>query len=405
MARAVEGHWPAPLSGLVVVPYGHAVPCRHVSVVEAAPPRARRGRSARGERHRRRGQRPHRRRPRPLPDLRRRVVAAQPARARHRARRRARDRRGAAAQRRADLRRQLRAQAPVGDQGWPPGGGRLAGACGRPDGLGRTRRRSVRDRLGTDGRRPDHVHGRARGARPVRGDRPRARAPSPARRRARRPRCSQRDSQARRSRSCRAPAPPSSSPRPTLWPRPPRRPRRAACAPSCSATRSRARRATSACATPATRSTWCAGASRATASVLLSGGETTVTVRGAGRGGRNTEYLLGLALGLEGCPDVFALAADTDGRDGSEGNAGAFLTPDTLARARAAGLDPRGLARRQRRLRPVRPPRRPARHRAHPDQRQRPAGHPPRAVTRCDAGAAVPTPQAARTAAHRARCE
>jgi hydroxypyruvate reductase len=80
-----------------------------------------------------------------------------------------------------------------------------------------------------------------------------------------------------------------------------------------------------------------------TASVLLSGGETTVTVRGAGRGGRNTEYLLGLALGLEGCPDVFALAADTDGRDGSAENAGAFLTPDTLARARAAGLDPRGL--------------------------------------------------------------
>ena len=80
---------------------------------------------------------------------------------------------------------------------------------------------------------------------------------------------------------------------------------------------------------------------RRAASVLLSGGETTVTVRGAGRGGRNTEYLLGLALGLEGCPDVFALAADTDGRDGSEDNAGAFVTPDTLARARAAGLDPR----------------------------------------------------------------
>jgi len=79
------------------------------------------------------------------------------------------------------------------------------------------------------------------------------------------------------------------------------------------------------------------------ASVLLSGGETTVTVRGAGRGGRDTEYLLGLALGLEGCPDVFALAADTDGRDGSEDNAGAFVTPDTLVRAREAGLDPRDL--------------------------------------------------------------
>jgi glycerate 2-kinase len=77
------------------------------------------------------------------------------------------------------------------------------------------------------------------------------------------------------------------------------------------------------------------------ATVLLSGGETTVTVRGDGRGGRNTEYLLGLALGLEGRPGIYALAADTDGIDGSEDNAGAFVTPDTLARARAAGLDAR----------------------------------------------------------------
>ena len=75
--------------------------------------------------------------------------------------------------------------------------------------------------------------------------------------------------------------------------------------------------------------------------VLLSGGETTVTVRGDGRGGRNTEYLLGLALGLDGRRDIHALAADTDGIDGSEDNAGAFVTPDTLARAAAAGLDPR----------------------------------------------------------------
>ncbi len=75
--------------------------------------------------------------------------------------------------------------------------------------------------------------------------------------------------------------------------------------------------------------------------VLLSGGETTVTVRGNGRGGRNTELLLGLALALDGAPGMHALAADTDGIDGSEDNAGAFVTPDTLARARAAGLDPR----------------------------------------------------------------
>ena len=74
--------------------------------------------------------------------------------------------------------------------------------------------------------------------------------------------------------------------------------------------------------------------------VLLSGGETTVTVRGKGRGGRNSEFLLGLALALDGMPGVHALAADTDGIDGSEDNAGAFLDPATLARARAAGLDP-----------------------------------------------------------------
>ncbi len=73
--------------------------------------------------------------------------------------------------------------------------------------------------------------------------------------------------------------------------------------------------------------------------VLLSGGETTVTVRGKGRGGRNAEFLAGLALGLHGAEGVFALAADTDGIDGSEDNAGGIVTPDTLARARAAGLD------------------------------------------------------------------
>ena len=77
--------------------------------------------------------------------------------------------------------------------------------------------------------------------------------------------------------------------------------------------------------------------------VLLSGGETTVTVRGAGRGGRNTEFLLALAQALDGAPGIHALAADTDGIDGSEDNAGAFITPDTLRRAKAAGLDVPGL--------------------------------------------------------------
>ena len=74
--------------------------------------------------------------------------------------------------------------------------------------------------------------------------------------------------------------------------------------------------------------------------VLLSGGETTVTVRGAGRGGRNVEFLLALGLALRGAAQVHALAADTDGVDGQEPIAGAMLAPDTLERAWAMGLSP-----------------------------------------------------------------
>jgi hydroxypyruvate reductase len=73
--------------------------------------------------------------------------------------------------------------------------------------------------------------------------------------------------------------------------------------------------------------------------VLLSGGETTVTVRGKGRGGRNAEFLLALTVALDGEPGVYAMAGDTDGVDGTEDNAGALVTPDTLARAAASGLD------------------------------------------------------------------
>ena len=80
--------------------------------------------------------------------------------------------------------------------------------------------------------------------------------------------------------------------------------------------------------------------SRGQAVALLSGGETTVTVRGHGRGGRNIEYLAGLALALGGCDGIHAVAADTDGIDGTENNAGAFILPNTLARAAALGLDP-----------------------------------------------------------------
>lgn len=74
--------------------------------------------------------------------------------------------------------------------------------------------------------------------------------------------------------------------------------------------------------------------------VLLSGGETTVTVRGQGRGGRNTEFLLALALAIDGVPGITALAADTDGIDGSETNAGAFADGTTISRLCAAGIDP-----------------------------------------------------------------
>ncbi|MGH7152768.1 MAG: glycerate kinase type-2 family protein [Acetobacteraceae bacterium] len=79
--------------------------------------------------------------------------------------------------------------------------------------------------------------------------------------------------------------------------------------------------------------------------VLLSGCETTVTIgRGsAGRGGRNTEFLLGLTVALAGTPGIWAMAADTDGIDGTEDAAGAIIAPDTIQRARAAALDPRAI--------------------------------------------------------------
>ena len=72
--------------------------------------------------------------------------------------------------------------------------------------------------------------------------------------------------------------------------------------------------------------------------VLLSGGETTVTVRGQGRGGRNSEFLLSLAAALDGADGIAAIACDTDGIDGTEDNAGAILLPDSIARAAARGV-------------------------------------------------------------------
>ncbi|WP_295137878.1 glycerate kinase [uncultured Reyranella sp.] len=76
---------------------------------------------------------------------------------------------------------------------------------------------------------------------------------------------------------------------------------------------------------------------------ILSGGETTVTVRGKGRGGRNVEYLLAQAIAASGASGIWGLSADTDGVDGAEDIAGAIFTPDTLTRARAKGRDPQAM--------------------------------------------------------------
>ena len=76
---------------------------------------------------------------------------------------------------------------------------------------------------------------------------------------------------------------------------------------------------------------------------LISGGETTVTVKGTGRGGRNAEFLLALAVALDGQADIHAIAGDTDGIDGTEDNAGAILSPDSIARAAAKGVSAKAM--------------------------------------------------------------
>ena len=77
--------------------------------------------------------------------------------------------------------------------------------------------------------------------------------------------------------------------------------------------------------------------------VLISGGETTITLKGKGKGGRNTEFLLALAIALNGMDGIYAVAGDTDGVDGSEENAGAFIDPTTLARAEKAGINAKAM--------------------------------------------------------------
>ena len=107
--------------------------------------------------------------------------------------------------------------------------------------------------------------------------------------------------------------------------------------------------------------------------VLLSGGETTVTIGqgGAGSGGRNTEFLLGFAAAAQGAAGIWALAGDSDGIDGTEDAAGAIVTPDTLARARAAGLDLQAALTRARQLQFFQNFGRPSLHRADADQCER----------------------------------
>jgi glycerate 2-kinase len=77
--------------------------------------------------------------------------------------------------------------------------------------------------------------------------------------------------------------------------------------------------------------------------VLISGGETTITLKGKGKGGRNTEFLLALAIALNSMDGIYAVAGDTDGVDGSEDNAGAFIDPTTLARAERAGINAKSM--------------------------------------------------------------
>ena len=105
--------------------------------------------------------------------------------------------------------------------------------------------------------------------------------------------------------------------------------------------------------------------------VLISGGETTITLKGKGKGGRNTEFLLALAIALDGMKNIYAIAGDTDGVDGSEDNAGALIYPDTLARAAGCRDQRQGDARRQRSVDLLQRDRRSAGHRPDAHQRQR----------------------------------
>ena len=340
MARAVEdalararcAAWssratatPCPAERIEIVEAAHPVP-------DAAGLRCRRAHAAAG-----RG--PAGRRPGAVPDLRRRLGAAAAARAGPDAGRQAGRQPRAAAVGRHDRRDELRAPPPVGHQGRAAGRGLPPGARADAADLRRARRRPDRHRLGPDRGRPHAPaptrwpscgatasscrprcatcleSGRGESVKP--GDPRLARAETAHDRHAADGAGSRRGGGARGRRT-----------RPTSW-----------------ATPSKARRATSARCWPASRCRWPSAASPSRAPcVLLSGGETTVTVRGHGRGGRNVEFLLSLGIALDGHPRIHALAGDTDGVDGQEEIAGALLAPDSLARAWALGCEPAATA-------------------------------------------------------------
>ena len=207
MAAALDAVWPAdaPLSGLVVTRYDSVPPALPGGAgARRDPDRGRAGGAsgARRSRPSRRGANP-RARPRPLgrrsrrlPDVGRRVVVARLARRRPDLRREAGDQRRAAEERRGDRRDELRAQAPLGDQGRPARGGMRAGARRDAAGERRSRRFAVGDRQRPDGARSDHLRRRARGAG---ASRHRGRSCHPRRPRERQPR----DAQAGRSGLCR----------------------------------------------------------------------------------------------------------------------------------------------------------------------------------------------------------
>ena len=337
MAAALEDAWPdVALEGTVVTRYGHAVPTRRIEVIEASHPvpDANSERGARRLLERVRGLGPD--------DL---VLAlisgggsalcAAPA-AGPDAGRQAGDQPRPARLGRDDHRDELRAQASLGDQGRPAGRRRPARAGRDAGDQRRAGRRSGGDRLRPDGAGSHHLRRCARDHRPLRH-------------------------RAARSVAARLAQAADETPKPGELPnaefhliatpmmaltRMAETARGLGLAPLVlgDALEGESREMGTVMAGIA-RSIRAHGQPLRPPAVVLSGGETTVTIgRGpAGHGGRNTEFLLGLAVALGGAADIWAIAGDTDGMDGMDDIAGAIVTPDTLARARAKGLDPRAM--------------------------------------------------------------